>query len=243
MSVAVIIVAAGTGTRLGAGMPKALVEVAGRTILEHSLTTALAVRDLGEVVVVAPGSHLDAVSELVDRQRPAVPVTVVAGGADRTASVASGLAALGDALERDDAAPAEPEQVVLVHDAARCFTPVEVFDRVADAVRDGWVAVVPGLPVVDTVKVVDARGVVQSTPAREALRAVQTPQGFLRSELEAAHAGGTSATDDAALLEALGHRVLVVDGDPAAFKVTLPADLDRAHRHHADLVRTPQETV
>ncbi|MCH8611994.1 IspD/TarI family cytidylyltransferase [Arsenicicoccus dermatophilus] len=280
MSVAVIIVAAGSGSRLGADRPKALVEVAGRSILEHSLRTALQTAGLAQVVVVAPAGHLAEVGELVERVQPSVAVTVVAGGADRTASVAAGLAALteepapggdvdggdlsgrpdpdgrddtdglrGDGPREDDLddadvltgadtpGPAQPRaregasgQVVLVHDAARCFTPVEVYDRVAGAVRDGWVAVVPALPVVDTVKVVDARGVVTATPDRASLRAVQTPQGFLRAELEAAHATGTSATDDAALLEALGHQVLVVEGDPAALKVTVPDDLERAAR-------------
>ncbi|WP_409484793.1 2-C-methyl-D-erythritol 4-phosphate cytidylyltransferase [Arsenicicoccus dermatophilus] len=237
MSVAVIIVAAGSGTRLGADRPKALVQVAGRSILEHSLRTALRTTGLAQVVVVAPAGHLAEVGELVERVQPSVAVTVVAGGADRTASVAAGLAALTEApgtagdLGDDDLAGADPgEQVVLVHDAARCFTPVAVHDRVAAAVRDGWVAVVPALPVVDTVKVVDERGVVTATPDRASLRAVQTPQGFLRTELEAAHASGTSATDDAALLEALGHQVLVVEGDPAALKVTVPADLERAAR-------------
>ena len=251
MSVAVIIVAAGSGSRLGADLPKALVEIGGRTLLEHSLRTALEVPGLVQVVVVAPATHLEAVIELIDGIRTSSAVHVVAGGADRTASVAAGLAALDDGLgdELDDADAqgdlAEP-QVVLVHDAARCFTPLDVYERVVDAVRDGWVAVVPGLPVVDTVKVVDERGVVRSTPPREQLRAVQTPQGFVRDELEAAHASGISATDDAALLEALGHHVLVVEGDPLSFKVTTPADLDRAHRHTASLSTTPDlepETV
>lgn len=259
MSVAVIIVAAGSGSRLGAGLPKALVEVGGGTLLEHSLRTALQVTGLEQVAVVAPASHLETVTELVHGVRAGCVVHVVAGGADRTASVAAGLAALVDGLgddttePRDDSDPSDPSestdadpqadlvepQVVLVHDAARCFTPLEVYERVADAVREGWVAVVPGLPVVDTVKVVDERGVVHSTPPRARLRAVQTPQGFVRSELEAAHASGISATDDAALLEQLGHQVLVVEGDPSAFKVTTPADLVRAQRHTVSLSTAP----
>ena len=148
-----------------------------------------------------------------------VHATVVAGGAERTDSVAAGLAAL----------PPQTE-VVLVHDAARCLTPPEVFTRVVDAVRAGAAGVVPGLPVVDTIKVVDERGVITATPERAGLRAVQTPQGFAADVLRAAYASASTATDDAALVEALGHEVVVVEGHPHAFKITSPADLADAER-------------
>ncbi len=117
-----------------------------------------------------------------------------------------------------------------MHDAARCLTPVAVFERVIAAVRGGAPAVVPGMPVVDTVKQVDARGRVVATPDRSTLRAVQTPQAFDRDVLERAHALSSEATDDAALVERLGEPVLVVPGDPAALKVTTPADLELAAR-------------
>ncbi len=148
-----------------------------------------------------------------------VPVTVVVGGAERGDSVAAGLRALSGAVE-----------LVLVHDAARCLTPVEVFDRVVAAVRSGAVAVVPGAVVVDTVKQVDADGYVVATPDRASLRAVQTPQGFRRDVLERAHALSSIATDDAGLVERLGERVLVVEGDARSLKITTPADLDAAER-------------
>jgi 2-C-methyl-D-erythritol 4-phosphate cytidylyltransferase len=148
-----------------------------------------------------------------------VRVTVVAGGAERGDSVAAGLAALSDRVG-----------IVLVHDAARCLTPADVFGRVVDAVRHGAVAVVPGVPVVDTIKVVDSAGRVVATPERSQLRAVQTPQGFRRDVLERAHAESSEATDDAGLVERLGETVLVVEGDPRALKVTTPADLEAAAR-------------
>ena len=107
---------------------------------------------------------------------------------------------------------------------------MEVFDRVIAAVIDGAVAVVPGLPVVDTIKAVDAAGLVVATPDRSTLRAIQTPQGFRRDVLRRAHALGGNATDDAALVERLGEPVLVVDGDPWALKITTRADLDAADR-------------
>jgi 2-C-methyl-D-erythritol 4-phosphate cytidylyltransferase len=126
--------------------------------------------------------------------------------------------------------------VVLVHDAARPFAPPSMIARVEAAVRGGALAVVPGLAVADTIKAVDGSGIVTGTPDRMTLRAVQTPQGFARDLLERAHAagaaailaGGAPATDDAALVEALGEPVLVVKGDPAAAKITTPNDLIKA---------------
>lgn len=146
-------------------------------------------------------------------------VDVVAGGAERTHSVAAGLAAL-----RDDVG------IVLVHDAARCLAPASLFDRLVAAVRDGHDAVVPGVTVADTIKQVDGTGRVVATPDRSSLRAIQTPQAFRRSALVEAHASGVEATDDAALVERLGGTVTVIDGDDLAFKVTTPADLERASR-------------
>jgi 2-C-methyl-D-erythritol 4-phosphate cytidylyltransferase len=233
--VGVVIVAAGSGSRLGADAPKAFVPLAGVPLLGHALRGALACPGVTDVVVVAPGSHVAAAREVVRAAMavvaaaaagptgatgaPQVGVTVVEGGAERGDSVAAGLAALPPSAE-----------IVLVHDAARCLTPVGVFERVAAAVRDGAPAVVPGLAVVDTIKEVDERGVVIRTPPRSALRAVQTPQGFRRDVLARAHAVSSDATDDAALVERLGESVLVVAGDPLALKVTTPADLETAAR-------------
>ena len=123
------------------------------------------------------------------------------------------------------------DDIVLVHDAARCLAPSTLFSRLVHEVRSGHPAVVPGLPVTDTIKQVDARGVVVATPDRGRLRAIQTPQAFLREVLAQAHASGAQATDDAALVEAVGGHVRVVDGDRWAFKVTTPDDLATARRH------------
>ena len=140
---------------------------------------------------------------------------IVAGGADRTESVRLALAAVGDA------------EFVLVHDAARALTPSSLIVRVVAALQAGHPAVVPGLPVSDTIKAVDANGVVLGTPERSGLRAVQTPQGFqtevLRRAYERAAAGGF--TDDASLVESIGTPVQMVEGDPLAFKITTPNDL------------------
>jgi len=140
---------------------------------------------------------------------------IVEGGADRTESVRLGLNAVNSA------------DFVLVHDAARALTPPSLIVRVVQALQAGHPAVVPVLPVKDTIKAVDANGVVIATPERAGLRAVQTPQGFhadlLRRAYASAHAG--EFTDDASIVEHIGGQVQTVDGDPLAFKITTPMDL------------------
>jgi len=207
MTVAAIVPAAGRGERLGAATPKALVRVAGVTLLEHAVA-GLCAAGVDIVMVAAPEGMLPAVAPLVP------DATVVAGGATRQDSVRNALAALPAAVD-----------VVLVHDAARAFAPPEVTRRVIDAVAAGAEAVVPVLPVTDTVKQVDADEAVVCTIDRSALRAVQTPQGFRRTTLDRAHSAGTTATDDAGLVESLGVRVQTVLGASEAFKVTTPFDL------------------
>ncbi|WP_370639679.1 2-C-methyl-D-erythritol 4-phosphate cytidylyltransferase [Allobranchiibius sp. GilTou73] len=209
--VGVVVVAAGLGTRLGAGMPKALVPLAGQPLVVHAARAARGVRGLRQLVVVAPAPDLEQFRALVP------DAVVVAGGAERTDSVAAGLGALGPGID-----------VVLVHDAARALAPTALFDRVVNAVREGYDAVVPGLAVHDTVKQVDDAGLVTATPDRDGLRAVQTPQGFTRDALQRAHSGGSAATDDAAMVERSGGRVLVIEGDPLAEKITTAADLQNA---------------
>jgi 2-C-methyl-D-erythritol 4-phosphate cytidylyltransferase len=208
--VAVLVVAAGLGVRLGAGRPKALRPLAGQPLLVHAVRRVAAARSVGCVVVAAPPSEVVAVGELVGPG-----VLVVAGGPTRQASVAAALAGVPDRYE-----------IVLVHDAARALAPTALMEAVAGAVRDGADAVIPVLPVVDTVKEVAASGTVVGTVDRSVLRAVQTPQGFRRAVLVAAHrAAGDEHTDDAGLVEKLGVPVQTVPGDEAAFKITRPVDL------------------
>jgi len=207
-SLAVIIVAAGAGTRLGAAAPKAFVDVAGRTMLDHALASIPAGAQL---VIVAPASHLEPA-------RSAAPMASVVVGADtRQGSVAAGLAALEPSVT-----------TVLVHDAARAFTPPEVFDRVIEAVLATGGGVIPVLPVIDTIKRVGG-AIVLDTVDRSTLVQVQTPQGFPRAGLEAAYASARDDhTDDAALFAASGGTVTTVAGDPRSHKITTPADLARA---------------
>ncbi len=224
-----MLVGAGSGQRLGAGLPKAFAVLAGRTLLEHAVERLLAPGCLDVVVVVVPAG-------MVDRARLLLPdgVLTTAGGPTRTASVSSGVAVLHDlwgslpdlAEQSHPGAGRAGDDVVLVHDAARCLAPPELIARVVVAVRAGHRVVVPAVPVHDTVRALHPGGG-STVVDRSSLRAVQTPQGFDRAVLEAAHAGGASAlvTDDATLAEALGHPVHVVPGAEEAFKITRPLDL------------------
>jgi 2-C-methyl-D-erythritol 4-phosphate cytidylyltransferase len=207
--VAVVVPAAGQGLRLGGGVPKALRTLAGEPLLAHACRRLSRAPSVGLIVVVAPAAELEAVRALL----PAV--TVVAGGATRQLSVAAGLAAVPEAFD-----------IVLVHDAARALVPTELIEAVARAVRSGHDAVVPTLPVVDTIKRVDPAGRVLETVDRAVLRAVQTPQGFRRSVLLRAHQTTPGEhTDDAGMVERLGLAVHCIPGAEAAMKITRPVDL------------------
>ena len=235
-----VLTAAGSGSRLGAGVPKALVPVSGVSLLRRAAAGLIASGVVSHVVVTAPAEEVDRfraeLEGLSDGSAGAAAgrhsgIDVVAGSPrSRQASVALGLAAALAAAPQAD--------VVIVHDAARALTPPEVMQRVVAAVRAGHEAVVPALPVTDTVKEVEARPAgepepVVGTPRRDRLRAVQTPQGFSTPVLVAAHRAGAeragdealAASDDAGLVEACGGSVVVVAGDERAMKVTTPMDL------------------
>jgi 2-C-methyl-D-erythritol 4-phosphate cytidylyltransferase/2-C-methyl-D-erythritol 2,4-cyclodiphosphate synthase len=218
--VSVIIVAAGSGERLGHARPKAFVDVAGSSLLEHSLGALNGVPRNLEVIVVAPENWVGAATELArGRLDPRHTVVAVAGGDTRSESVRRGLAHLSDQA-----------QVVLVHDAARALCPTDVFIRVIDALESGQSAVVPTLDIVDTVSPRDvATGVTGAAVDRSALAIVQTPQGFVRSVIVDAHRDfPDNATDDADIVRRAGHLVASVPGDARAFKITHPADVERA---------------
>ncbi len=216
MSVAAIVPAAGSGDRLGGGIPKAFRLLAGTTLLRRSADAVATSVDL--VVVAVPADRRDADwrnAAVAALEGAACPTRVVAGGASRQASVAAALAVLPPDVD-----------VVLVHDAARPLMPPAVVAAVIAAVRAGAPGVIPALAVPDTLKSVDASGRVLRTVDRTGLVAVQTPQGFRRDVLERAHRADPGvATDDAALVEALGIPVLTVPGDPAGFKITTPYDV------------------
>lgn len=242
-----ILTAAGSGTRLGADVPKALVELDGKPLVIHA-ALGMARGGVAAIVVTAPPEKVcdfqavfpDGVIRVDagSSSHPDVPVDVVAGSpASRQASVALGLVAL-PALAQRAGTPLSDDTCILVHDAARCLTPPAMIARVVDAVEAGNAAVIPALPVSDTLKELGdptepgVRPVV-STPERSRLGAVQTPQGFTWKTLRQAHDNAaaradselTAATDDAGLVEAAGGTVVAVEGDPDAVKVTTAVDL------------------
>ena len=213
-----IIAAAGSGERLGSKKPKALVNVGRRTLVNRAATRLSKIVD--EIVVAAPAGYEDEVAKSL--RSLSVPVVVIAGGANRTASVALALAHLSPEV-----------RYVLIHDAARAFAPVSLMRRVLRALHKGAEAVVPAIRVTDTIKIVDDDEHVTSTLPRESLRAVQTPQGFVREVIERAHKEAIRAertgTDDAYLVEAIGGTVLIIPGDERARKITTISDV-KFHR-------------
>ena len=279
-----VVAAAGSGTRLGEVLPKAFVQVGGRTILERCLDGLAASESVGHTVVTVSTDMVEHTRELVSSQIglwAPMEVSVVLGGTDRSDSVRAGLEAvqahIGGNVSSPEVADAEPDDMdddlaegflVAVHDAARCLTPPEMIRATVAAAAEGvsagsWAGAVPVAPVTDTVKVVetvtggalDGAEIIRSTPQRRALRAAQTPQVFAldrllaanrmqqaREELDSAHPTGeppsdlapVAVTDDSSLMEMAGETVVTVPGDEQAFKITLPEDLERAHRTAGD---------
>jgi len=210
-----ILVAAGSGERLGADRPKAFVALGERVLLAESLERLDANEWIDAVVVAVPAGWEEAAIVLAEELVASKVAAVVTGGATRGESVRAALAEIPDEAV-----------VVLVHDAARPLVGGAVIERVLRPLAEGYDAVVPGLPLADTVKRVQA-GVVAETVDRSELVTVQTPQAFTADALRAAYRGDApvGATDCASLVEARGGRVRVVDGDPRLLKITTPADL------------------
>jgi len=201
-----VVVAGGSGQRFG--LLKQFALLADRPVAEWAVAACRP--SSSGVVLVVPPENAKGPDHGAD--------VVVEGGATRSESVRRGLSAVPDDAD-----------VIIVHDAARPLASQALFSAVIDAVTSGGAGgAIPALPVSDTIKVVDATRTVTATLDRTALVAVQTPQAFGADLLRRAHAGGTEATDDAALVEALGATVRVVPGDPRNLKITTPADLDTA---------------
>ena len=207
---AAIIAGAGSGHRLGADLPKALVKLLDKTLVEHAVAALAPVAEL--IIVTAPAGFEDKFKELLGDQ-----VTVITGGVLRSDSIRIALEKIPNNYE-----------FVLVHDAARAIASTDLAKNIVSELVKGEQAVIPALDVVDTIKEVDAGGYVRSTPDRSTLRAVQTPQGFVKSVLAHAHSSAEDATDDAALVEAIGIKVKVIAGEERALKITTKSDLTRA---------------
>lgn len=246
-----VLTAAGSGTRLGAETPKALVTVAGASLLQLSLVRLVETPGIQGVVITCPTGQEDVFEAAVGgitgqlgtgrfaaSKHPRTRVLVVAGGSSRQASVKNGLDALRD-FAPSLGKPLTPKTPILVHDAARALAPQTLMTELLDVIRGGAAAVIPGLPVVDTIKEVSTGPggdmEVVRTPPRASLRSVQTPQAFAWGKLLEVHKAAskrgeseaTAATDDATLMEESGIPVLVIEGSDQAFKVTNPEDLFR----------------
>jgi len=208
--IAAIIAAAGSGERFGAAIPKALIQLGDRTLIEHAVSSISSVAD--QIIVTAPAGYEKQIQALVGDG-----ITVVTGGATRSESVRIGLSKVLCEAE-----------YVLIHDAARALASPALAQSVVAALKAGDVAVIPGLTQTDTVKIVDADGIVKATPDRTTMRKIQTPQGFTYGVINQAHAASGEATDDAALVEALGKPVRVIAGEERALKITTSSDLATA---------------
>jgi 2-C-methyl-D-erythritol 4-phosphate cytidylyltransferase len=222
---ALIVLAAGSGTRLGLEIPKAFVPLSGRPMLAHAVASALECRAIASLVVAVPPGWEDRAREIVG---PLHARAVVAGGPTRQASVRAALAAV------------EPEaEVIVCHDAARPLAGSVLFFGVLGALED-WDGVVPVLGVTDTVKRVNGERV-EGTEARGGLAFAQTPQAFRAGALRDAHARaqreGDAVTDDAEAVERAGYRVRAIGGEPGNFKITTPEDLARAEAAVSELAR------
>ena len=207
---AAIIAGAGMGHRLGAEIPKALIQIQGITLLERAFRSLSKVVD--EIVITAPEGYEEQFKAIVGQS-----AEVITGGVLRSDSIRVALKALSPSVES-----------VLIHDAARALASSALAARVLGDVQSGQSAVIPVLKVIDTIKEIDRDGFVRATPDRSSLVVAQTPQGFNRQVLERAHSASDDATDDAALVEAIGVKVKTIDGEASAFKITTKEDIGQA---------------
>ena len=207
---AAIIAGAGMGHRLGAQIPKALIQIQGITLLERAFISLSKVVD--EIIITAPEGYEEQFKGIVGQS-----AEVITGGVLRSDSIRVALKALSPSVES-----------VLIHDAARALASSALATRVLSDVQSGQSAVIPVLKVIDTIKEIDRDGFVRATPDRSSLVAAQTPQGFNRQVLERAHSASDDATDDAALVEAIGVKVKTIEGEASAFKITTKEDIGQA---------------
>jgi len=207
---AAIIAAAGMGHRLGANLPKSLVKLIDKTLLEHAVANLAPVAQL--LIVTAPAGYEKEYKKILGEE-----VEVITGGVLRSDSIRIAMAKIPNNYE-----------YVLVHDAARALASTRLASEVINQLIRGQQAVIPTLEVIDTIKEVDPQGYVRNTLNRASLKIVQTPQGFNRSVLERAHQASEDATDDAALVEALGIKVKTIAGEDQAFKITTKGDIKTA---------------
>ena len=219
-TIAAVIAAGGTGSRVGGTLPKQFLHVGGRPILVRTIQSLLALEDVVRVIVALPDEHIPLAEAMLSCWSWTVPVTCTAGGPTRQESVRRGVLCVPGDVD-----------VILVHDAVRPFCEPEMLERVVEAARRTGGAI-PGLPVTETIQRVSRRGRVLKTPPRGELFAIQTPQCFdaaiLRSALERAAREGFEGTDESSVVCWAGHPVAVVTGSPENIKITRPLDIEVA---------------
>jgi 2-C-methyl-D-erythritol 4-phosphate cytidylyltransferase/2-C-methyl-D-erythritol 2,4-cyclodiphosphate synthase len=222
VTVAAVIAAGGSGTRIGAGLPKQFLPLGGRPILLRTVESILALECVSQVVVSLPEEYVPQARALLAGAPPRARIECVAGGPTRQESVRRGVSRVSPGAD-----------LILVHDAVRPFCDLDTLKRVVEAAwRTG--GAVPGLPALETIQRVSGRGRVLKTPPREELYSIQTPQCFraavLASALDRAAAAGFLGTDESSVVRWAGSRVRVVAGSPENIKITRPLDLAIAER-------------
>ncbi|MBD2353822.1 2-C-methyl-D-erythritol 4-phosphate cytidylyltransferase [Tolypothrix sp. FACHB-123] len=212
-----LIPAAGIGRRMGSDRNKLLLKVRSQPLITWTLKAAEAATSITWIGIISQPTDWDDFRAIIADLKLTKPVEFIQGGYTRQESVYNGLQAL----------PAAAEQV-LIHDGARCLATPDLLNACAEAIRH-CPGLIAAIPVKDTIKVVDERGIIQSTPDRSQLWAAQTPQGFDVKLLKECHAQGVregwEVTDDAALFEKCGMEVRIVPGEETNLKVTTPQDL------------------
>lgn len=218
----VIIPAAGSGSRMGSDVPKPYLIIGGMTILERTIRCFDRPDRVHSIIVSVSPDWLDYTRALVETINIQPSIIVVEGGSERMYSIKNALSAVSDDIN-----------YIAVHDAVRPFLSAELFDSLVEAVKIHK-SVIPGLGVTDTIKILDDSGFIASTPKRDQLVAVQTPQIFSKSILIGAYENaiekGFIGTDDASLVELSGHKIRLIPGDPDNFKITWPEDIEKAEK-------------
>jgi 2-C-methyl-D-erythritol 4-phosphate cytidylyltransferase len=218
--ISVIIPAAGSGSRMGGDVPKPFIKIAGLPVLSHTLRCFDYVDRIALVILAVSEGCKTLAQQAIESSGVKVPVKIVNGGAERLDSIRNALQHI-----------APGTSLIAVHDAVRPFVGRELLLRLIES-AEKYGSSIPGLPVTDTIKQIDNDGLVISTPLRSSLRSVQTPQIFrtdiLKSAYKHAALQGIRATDDASLVEYLGHEVKVIEGTPENIKLTYPEDLQKA---------------
>lgn len=215
--ITVIVAAAGRGSRMKRAENKVFLTLEGDAILSYSIRRFAHRDDVGELIVVSAAHEVEQMRRLVDSCGVTIPVKIVVGGSERQYSIENALQEVNEASE-----------IILVHDGARPLVTDVVIENVIRSTREHGAAIA-AVAVKDTIKQVDANGIVVDTPPRKTLYAVQTPQGFeaglLKQAYGQAREDGFLGTDDASLVERLGRTVAIAEGDYQNIKITTPEDL------------------